>query len=157
MKTLRVFEYLQELDVFLVAPEFQQISADLGIAEWNPVVWIGRLFIMDNDLGEHWFDNWDQRELAGKQAKELGIECDSDALMIVVPERFCDGRDGPCNSPGIRKRFWTDVIKSLELSLDLVFDVAREANEREKLRPAGDSAFRADLEERIRRWMNHYS
>lgn len=35
--------------------------------------------------------------------------------MIVVPDRFQDGRDGPCHPAEIRNVFWTDVLKSLEL------------------------------------------
>ena len=156
MKALRVFEYIEPLDAFRVTSEFQAISTDLGLTEWNPVVWIGRLFTMDNDVGEHWLDNWDERDVAEKRAEELGIRCNSWELMIVVPERFADGRDGPCHSPEIRKRFWTDVLKSFEISFDLIFDVARSVNERERTRPPGDSEFRPDLEERIAKWMERY-
>ena len=45
--------------------------------------------------------------------------------MIVVPDRFVDGKDGPCHTPEIRKAFWTDVLKSLEISYELLFEVAR--------------------------------
>jgi hypothetical protein len=72
---------------------------------------------MDNDFGEHWFDNWDLREARGP-----GFE---DAL-IIDPDRFKDEKDGPCHTDEFRKRFWTDVLSSLELSLDLLFDQARE-------------------------------
>jgi hypothetical protein len=71
--------------------------------------------------------------------------------MIVVPSHFKDGRDGPCHSPEIRKRFWTDVLKSLELSFDLLFDVARAANERNRQLPHEFSGYLPDLDERIAR------
>jgi hypothetical protein len=50
------------------------------------VVWIGRLFTLDNDYGEHWFDNWDEREEKASDAHALGIE--PEELLIVNPERF---------------------------------------------------------------------
>jgi len=37
------------------------------------VVWIGRFFSMDNDFGEHWFDNWDLRKPLEAKAEELGV------------------------------------------------------------------------------------
>ena len=151
MSTIRIFRFIEQLDAFLVTQEYERVATELGLTEWNPVVWIGRLFVMDNDYGEHWFDNWDQREALEEKAKELGINTDFEQLMIVVPTRFADGRDGPCHSPETRKRFWTDVLKSLELSFDLLFDVAREMNELKRKLDDKESGFLADLEERITR------
>lgn len=145
--TIRVFKYIEELDAFLVTDEFRQVADTLGLTEWSPVVWIGRLFTLDNDLGEHWFDNWDEREAIGPRAKELGI--DEADLMIIVPERFTDGRDGPCHPPEIRKAFWTDVLKSLELSYELLFQEARLNNAWMKEIIPEDHI--EDMEERIRR------
>ena len=143
--TVRVFRYVKELDAFLVTEEFAGVSEALGLSEWSPVVWVGRLFTLDNDLGEHWFDNWDEREALEGRAAELGI--DAHDLMVVVPERFADRRDGPCHRPQVRKAFWTDVLKSLELSYELLFAEAREANAAvKKFRPKDQIA---DLEERI--------
>ena len=71
--------------------------------------------------------------------------------MIVVPFRFSDGRDGPCHAPEMRKRFWTDVLKSLELSLDLLFDEARRMNEVRRAFPVLADDLIGDLEERIAR------
>lgn len=144
-RRIRVFRYVQELDGFLVADEFRRISDYLGLTEWHPVVWIGRLFTLDNDLGEHWFDNWSEREAIEDRAKAQ--EIDSADLMIVVPERFEDGRDGPCHSPSFRKAFWTDVLKSLELSYEVLFEEARATNARAKQHFPEDHI--ADLEERI--------
>ena len=71
------------------------------------------------------------------------------------PERFQDGKDGPCNPPQLRKRFWTDVLRSLELTYELLFDTARERNERlrEALPPdvLEKVDYLPDLEERIAR------
>jgi hypothetical protein len=56
---------------------------------------------------------------------------------------------GECHTPEQRKRFWTDVLRSLELSYDLLFAEARRVNawnqqwDRESYLP--------DLEQRIRR------
>ncbi|MES2459467.1 MAG: hypothetical protein V4671_02710 [Armatimonadota bacterium] len=132
--SIKVFRYIEELDAFLVTKEFAELTYELGLADWHPVVWLGRLFRTDNDVGEHWFDNWGEREALESKAKELGI--DSYDLMVVVPERFAEGtpdnNDGPCHSPEIRKIFWTDVLKSLALSYDLLFSTARFYREQEK-------------------------
>jgi hypothetical protein len=100
---------------------------------------------MDNDFGEHWFDNWEEREALKPKADALGIDIAD--LMVVVPGRFSDGRDGPCHSETFRKTFWTDVLKSLELSYDLLFDRARRMNaEAQELLP---EAHIVDLDEPI--------
>jgi len=115
MPPVRIFEYLPQLDAFRVTPGCQRLADYLGLTEWHAAVWIGRLFMLDNDVGEHWFDNWDEREAVAEKAHKLGI--DPYSLMVVRPEWFADGRDGPCNTPELRKRFWTDVLKSLEHQL----------------------------------------
>jgi hypothetical protein len=145
MHSVRVFRYVEALDAFLVTDEYRALADFLGLTEWHPAVWIGRLFMLDNDFGEHWFDNWDERETREDNAKAMGM--DSSDLMVVSPERMADGRDGPCHSPEIRKRFWTDVLRSLEISHELLFEVARQENEngREVL----PEDYIEDLEERI--------
>jgi hypothetical protein len=71
---IRIFKYLQELDCFIVDPDHKKIADSLGLTEWNEVVWIGRFFSMDNDFGEHWFDNWDLRKPLEAKAEELGLD-----------------------------------------------------------------------------------
>jgi hypothetical protein len=56
----------------------------------------------------------------------------------------------------LRKRFWTDVLKSLELSLELLFDEARLANEQERNLPPHISEPIPDLEDRIARVRARY-
>ena len=104
------------------------------------------MFVLDNDYGEHWFDNWDAREALELRAQALGYEADD--LMIVDPDRFQNGQDGPCHNPEFRQRFWTDVLSSLTLSLELLFDEARSSNER--IREVLPDEHITDLEERIR-------
>jgi hypothetical protein len=145
MAPIRVFRYVEELDAFLVTEEFSSLADRLNLTEWHPVVWIGRLFTLDEDYGEHWFDNWDEREKREQKAKSLGID-DYD-LMVVVPGKFAGGSDGPCHSDEIRKAFWTDTLKSLELSYDLIFQVARYWNGWHKEHFQED--YIEDLEERI--------
>lgn len=140
---IEIFKYIPELDAFTCTKEYMEIAEQLGICEWTPVVWIGRLFILDNDYGEHWHDNWDEREEIEEKAKELGY-CSSE-LLIVVPTVFQNGKDGPCHSDGMRKMFWTDVMKSLKLSLDTIIEEARKNNEYNK----GDMDYIENLEERI--------
>jgi hypothetical protein len=144
-RTVRVFDELPELDCFVVSAAYQQLADELGLFEWHPAVWIGRLFMLDNDYGEHWFDNWDLRDQLQPAAAQRGLRAED--LLIVDPERFQDGRDGPCHSPELRKRFWTDVLRSLALSYDLLFAEARVFNG-ERLRYVPDE-YIPDLEERI--------
>ena len=145
MSTVRVFKYIEQLDAFVVTDAYRHLANRLGLTEWNPVVWIGRVFTLDNDYGEHWFDNWDEREALASDAQKLGIT--SDELMILVPDRLKNDDDGPCHSPVFRKQFWTDVLTSLELSYDTLFEEARQYNAvaRERL---PDECIE-DLEERI--------
>lgn len=142
---IKVFQYLKELDAFTVTKEFAEVSDLLGLTEWNYAVWIGRFFTLDNDYGEHWFDNWDERESLSEKFGNLEIT--ENDLLIVVPERFADGKDGPCNPPEIRKLFWTDVLKSLELSYELLFSKARLFNNRENQHKT--EYYIENLEERI--------
>ena len=144
-KTIRIFRYLDDLDCFVVSDEYANLAEHLGLVEWSAVVWIGRLFTLDNDYGEHWFDNWHLREELEAEAVRRGLSTDD--LLIIDPQRFADGRDGPCHPPAFRKRFWTDVLLSLELSYGVLFDEARLANA-ERLRYDPDG-YLLDLEERI--------
>ena len=74
-------------------------------------------------------DNWHKREALEEKAKALGYDYES--LMIIDPKRFQDGQDGPCHSDEQRKLFWTDVCKSLSLSLQTIFEEARSNNNKE--------------------------
>jgi hypothetical protein len=145
--TVKIFSYIEELDAFVVTADYQRLAETLGLVEWTPVVWIGRLFTQDNDFGEHWFDNWELREERRDRAHALGFA--EHELLIIDPQRFQDGRDGPCHDPAQRKRFWTDVLRSLTLSYELLFHEARLTNEQiEKWMP--EDAI-PDLEDRITR------
>src|SRR4051812_6273549 len=123
---IKVFDYITELDCFVVNKEFAEIIDELGLNEWSEVVWIGRYFTLDNDYGEHWFDNWDERHLLEERAMALGYQYES--LMVIDPQRFQNGVDGPCHTEQQRKMFWTDVCKSLSLSLETIFEEARTNN-----------------------------
>ena len=143
---VKIFNYLSELDCFVANPAYKTIADTLGLTEWNEVVWIGRFFTMDNDVGEHWFDNWNLREPLEAKAKELGY--DTTELFILDPARFEDGRDGPCHTPEERTLFWKDVLLSLHISYETLFREARIINEKRKEYDQED--FIPDLEERIR-------
>jgi hypothetical protein len=145
MKRIKVFDYIEDLDAFLPTKEYERIADYLGVSEWTPVVWIGRYFARDNDFGEHWFDNWDERKSVREKAEAMGI--DPSELLIINPARFQDGKDGPCHSDGLRKTFWTDVLCSLEVRLELIVHEARENNEVRK--EYGSPSYVAGLEERI--------
>jgi hypothetical protein len=135
----------RSIDAFVVNPDFKSISDDLGLTEWNEVVWIGRYFMLDNDYGEHWFDNWSNRDDREIKAMELNISYDS--ILAIDPEKFKNGVDGPCHNNLLRKKFWTDVLKFMHLSLDLIVDEARFLNNERKEK--GDDNYINDLEKRI--------
>lgn len=146
MKTIRIFEYIDFLDCFVVNPAYKTIADYLGLTEWNEVVWIGRYFSLDNDYGEHWFDNWSLRDQLETKAKEVGITYNE--LLILDPDRFKNDVDGPCHTPAERMLFWRDVLRSLELSMELLFHEARKCNaERE-----GEDDYIKNLEGRIREY-----
>ena len=141
---IKVFEYIEEIDAFVVNPQYKEIALILGLKEWNEVAWIGRLFFLDNDYGEHWFDNWSLRDRVEARAGELGIKPDD--LLIIDPERFKNDKDGPCHSKELRKKFWTDVLLSLHLSVDMLASEARMMN---KGRSENDPDYVVDLEKKI--------
>jgi hypothetical protein len=116
VKPIHIFRYHPELDAFTVAPKYAALADELGLTEWSPVVWIGRLFTLDADFGEHWFDNWDEREAIGPRARALGF--DENELLIIVPSRFASGIDGPSHDDEMRRSFWRDVLRSLTLSIE---------------------------------------
>ncbi len=89
------------MDCFIASPIFKSITDYLGITEWNATVWIGRFLTLDNDYEEHWFDNWDLRELIEEKAAKLGYE--TNELLIIDPKRFINGEDGPCHLDQERK------------------------------------------------------
>lgn len=153
---IKVFKYIEELDCFIVENEYKFISERLGLNEWNHIVWIGSFFTLDNDYGEHWFDNWEQREILENKAKELNI--DYNDLLIIDPSRLVNNKDGSCHSDSERKSFWTDVLKSLELSLDTIITEARKLNEEYKLLGLlDDDEYLPDLENRIQEIKIAYS
>ena len=46
-KTIKIFDYVSKLDCFKPNGEYLDIAGQLNLIEWNPVVWIGRYFLMD--------------------------------------------------------------------------------------------------------------
>jgi len=132
---LRIFKYISELDCFVVNQEYKSIADQLGLTEWNEVVWIGRFFALDNDYGEHWFDNWEERDKLEQKAESIGIKYDD--LLIIDPKRFKNDIDGPIHTESERKKFWTDVLKSLDLSLETIISESIKLNNENK--EAGES------------------
>lgn len=142
---IKIFKYLEELDCFTADPTYKSIANELGLTEWHETAWIGRFFTLDNDYGEHWFDNWELREPLEEKAKLLGL--DSTELFNIDPDRFKNDVDGPCHNDVERLRFWKDVLNSLHLSYDTIFAEARRLNlENQQFDP---EEYISDLEERI--------
>ena len=129
--TVRSFRYLRELDAFVVTDAYHALAEHPRLPEWHPVVWIGRLSTLDNDYGEHWFDNWDEREeqaraaLAGafgaagaRSGLRRSARPPSQSVWTLSPwKRRCSGWSGGCLSTIHRrsrclwsKRSWPIVV-----------------------------------------------
>ncbi len=52
MNNIKVFDYIEQLDCFVVNKDFKEIADYLGLTEWNPVVWIGRYFFLEQKIIE---------------------------------------------------------------------------------------------------------
>lgn len=181
-KSVKIFDYIPELDAFKATKEYECIARVLNLCEWSPVVWIGRLFALDNDYGEHWFDNHDERDklaeekfgLPGKEKwkempgndlqasyssaekklkEQYGVQT-FERLYLVIPERFVQRRNRACHSQEQRKSFWADVCKSLHLRLETLFEEARDAYELDKEMHDKDSSSpfkEINIEKRIKK------
>lgn len=144
---IRIFKYIEELDCFVANPAYKDIADYLGLNEMGEMAWIGRFFTMDNDFGEHWFDNWDLREAIEEKAGKMGF--DVTELYFVEADRFKDNKDGPCHTWTARALFWKDVLMSLHLGHETIFLEARKLNsERQVLIP---EEYIDDLEDRIQK------
>lgn len=141
---VKVFKYIEELDCFIINSDYKKIVDFIGLTEWHEAVWIGRYFLLDNDFGEHWFDNWDLRDSIENKAKLFGFNYED--LLVIDPSRFKNDRDGPCHTDLERKNFWTDVLKSLKLSYETIFKEARKVN---YSRSINDEDYIIDLEKRF--------
>ena len=153
----KIFNYHPSIDAFTINNDYQKVAQSLGLKEWSTVVWIGRYFMLDNDYGEHWMDNWELRDELEERAKTLGIGYDE--LMIIDPDRMQNGKDGPCHAPELRKLFWRDVLTSLELSLELMIAEAKKhKSDWEKIGTADaeENEYISDLEERIAALQKQY-
>jgi|GEM_PF-2898433 len=143
---IKIFQYIEKGDFFVPTEEYQELAESLYLTEWNSVVWIGRLFAMDNDFGEHWFDNPEALEERAAAAEKLGYQ--EHEILVLDPDRFQDGRDGPCHSAELRKQFWTEVLQNLELSLETLIKKAREE--------AGATGITDGLQREIQKIMMRY-
>lgn len=133
--SIKIFDYLEEIDAFFPTREYLEFARNTVLnSEWTPVVWLGRLVMMDCDHGEHIFDNWDLRDLYRKKYQDFDFTILNkyeglnqywngpvsseiiDELLIVNPTRFISHHYRSCNSADLRKQFWTDIFKSMRLS-----------------------------------------
>jgi hypothetical protein len=122
---MKVFVFHPQLQAFTYSPEYKNLAILLELG-WEARAWMGRLFAMDNDFGEHWLDSDEFVEDIRDAAEALGLDPDVVVLMRVDPRRMVDGSDGPCNSDEFRQRFWNEVMASLDLSPELVYQMARD-------------------------------
>lgn len=132
---IQIFTYISEGDYFVEHEDYQDIAPDLGLVEWNAMVWIGRLFSLDNDFGEHWMDNFELIEQKQATLKETKRQLPMQPIYVIDPDRMKDGKDGPCHQAEFRKQFWTDVLRNLKINLGTLIDKARQVNKTEGKNP----------------------
>jgi hypothetical protein len=120
---MKLFIHHADVGGFTYTPEYKELLEALDLGWWDGRAWLGRLFSMDNDVGEHWMDNDELVEARADLAARAGL--DLHELMVPDPERMADGSDGPCNTTEFRMRFWTEVLACLDLSEQLIIDSAR--------------------------------
>ena len=120
---MKLFIHHADVGGFTYTPEYKELLEVLDLGWWDGRAWLGRLFSMDNDVGEHWMDNDELVEARADLAARAGL--DLHELMVPDPERMTGGRDGPCNTTEFRMRFWTEVLACLDLSEQLIIDSAR--------------------------------
>ncbi len=152
---IQIFDFIEEGDFFVEHPDYKRVAEELGLGEWNNVVWIGRLFALDNDYGEHWFDNWELVEEKEELIKKLDYE--ESAIFMLNPERFKDGKDGPCNTDAFRRQFWTDVLRNLKLNLSTLIEKARQINEKNRASGFSREGYLEDFEDRVTNILEIYA
>ena len=47
---IKIFAYVEPMDGFIINDTYRMLADEFGLTEWNPVVWIGRLFLLDKYL-----------------------------------------------------------------------------------------------------------
>ncbi|HIH11881.1 TPA: hypothetical protein HA241_06845 [Candidatus Woesearchaeota archaeon] len=146
--SVQVFSYVPALHAFVVNDNYKNISDRLGLEEWNPVVWLGRYFCLDNDYGEHWMNCDERRDQIMSEIRRLGLA--PEQVYVVDADYFQQsGQDG-VHSSELRGLFWRDLLSSLRLSYELLFEEARYANELTATHlSTDDTDYIADLEQRI--------
>ena len=73
-RSIKVFNYFHSLDCFVMTREYLSIAERLGFDGWEAGAWIGRLCALDNDFGEHVFDNHSERDALARKARERGYD-----------------------------------------------------------------------------------
>jgi hypothetical protein len=137
---IKIFTYIPELDCFVINPEYKKIANTLNLDE---LTWIGKYFLLEGDTTRGWIGKTNDKILE-KQA--IKLEINPADLLSINPEIFQQGQDDSHYSILERKGFWTDVLISLELSADTIFNEAiRVNNERDQK----DKKYLSDIEQRI--------
>jgi len=137
---IKIFNYISELDCFLINPDYKKITEKLNLSE---VAWIGRHFLLESSASENWMSKNADEKLA-KKAVKLGLK--TKELLVISAELFEREKDASFNNILERKGFWTDVLSSLELSADTIFNEAIRVNSQRRKK---DEKYLQDIEQRV--------
>lgn len=151
--TIKVFKKLHNFNAYILEEKYKEICKTLGIIGWEQYAFIGRFFLMDNDSGEHWMDNWELRESI---SPSLPPNLDESEILIIDPSKFQNKIDGPNHTNHERLSFWTDVLNSFHISLDTLINEARKNKKSwEEIgytqEEVNEGKYIHDLEERIKK------
>jgi hypothetical protein len=128
--TVKVFHYVDALDCFVLDELYAQIAGKLGFAGRPAGEWIGRYLAPGNLSDGNLFGS--PSAALQEKAGQLGLA--NDELFVIDAGEFD------------RKKFLADVLRSLELSLEMIYSEAVKANSN---RDPDDKCFVADLEPRF--------
>lgn len=117
-QAIPIFQYHESLDGFTIHPAYQKWFISTGVLESPPVDWIGCLLCLDNGFGEILFENDALRVKHADQIHALGL--DPSQVFFLEPKRFQTGEDGPCHTDEFRKSFWTQTLRQLRVTPELL-------------------------------------
>lgn len=159
---MKIFQYIPELKAFFSTPEYMRLVSELGFSYLRQPVWIFELICRDNDFGNRLFSNHSERAAIEEsiafnevdykaliekyeslkllvEAEECDVDFSEDVAqtissyaLVINGDKFKDDLDGPCHSRAVRDIFWTEVIKNMDLSKEVIFEKVRDLNSKNK-------------------------
>ncbi len=169
---MKIFDYRPDIssDTFVATKDYSRIARILHM-DHVLATWIGELFALDKSQGVNWFSNWCIQDKLGEELlKRHESPADGEAFNRLLQERYkvrsykdvvilnLSDNYGKVDDSEFYRRFWIELLDSLHLRLETIFDEARTLNDRAErcAKHYGDPFKPVDLESRISRIKAHY-